>query len=188
MARDLHASLQAATLADAIGPIILVELLLDNAPVRMWSGIGDLSWRGDTWVGTGNLLGISPVEETLTTQATGLDVSLSGVPSDLVSVALSENYNDRTAKVYAGALDLNSGALLGDPYNIFSGRLDTMKIEEGGESALITISIESELIDLERPRERRYESADQHIDYPSDDFFKFVPSIQDAEVQWGQST
>lgn len=65
--------------------------------------------------------------------------------------------------------------------------MDVMQIDDSGETARITISVESKLIDLERSRERRYEDADQRIDWPSDRFFKFVPSIQDAEIVWGRT-
>lgn len=187
MARTLTAGLEAATLAPVVCPILLVECLFDSGAVRMWSGIGDLSWNAATWIGTGNLLGLSAIEETRELRATGVDVSLSGVPSDLLSLALSEPYSDRPCNVYIGAVDTNTGALIADPYRAFSGRMDVMRIDDGGDTALITLSVESKLIDLERPRERRYETADHELDYPGDKFFEFVPSIQDQEITWGQT-
>ncbi|QQP93568.1 hypothetical protein IGS68_33650 (plasmid) [Skermanella sp. TT6] len=187
MARTLTAPMEAATLADTICAILLVEAMFDSGAVRLWSGFGDLSWNGQTWIGAGNLLGLGTVEESSELRATGLDISLSGIPSDLLSLALNEPYQDRPCNVYLGALDVNTGALLADPYLIFGGRMDVMQIDDSGETARITISVESKLIDLERSRERRYEDADQRIDWPSDRFFKFVPSIQDAEIVWGRT-
>jgi hypothetical protein len=179
--------MEAATLAPVVCPILMVEALFDSGTVRMWSGYGDLSWNGVTWIGTGNLLGIGTIEEASELRATGVDISLSGIPSDLLNIALAEPYQDRECRVYLGAFDSNTGALLGDPYRIFGGRMDIMQIRDGGDTATITISVESKMIDLERPRERRYEDADQTAFFPNDRFFKFVQSIQDSEVTWGRT-
>jgi hypothetical protein len=186
MSRSLTAPMEAATLAPVICPILLVEALFDSGTVRMWSGFGDLSWGG-TWIGAGNLLGIGDVTEASELRATGLDVSLSGIPSEMLALALSEPYQDREARVYLGVFDTNTGALLADPYLVFGGRMDVMQIEDGGQSAKISISVESKLIDLERGRERRWEDADQTAFFPGDRFFKFVQSVQDVTLTWGRT-
>lgn len=187
MSRSLTAPMEAATLSGHICPILMVEALFDAGPVRLWSGIGDLSWNGVTWIGGGNLLGIGQVEEASELRATGLDITLSGIPSDLLNLALVEPYQDRICNVFLGALDVQTGALLADPHLVFGGRMDIMQIDDGAETARITISVESRLIDLERPRERRYETADQQIDHPTDQFFRFVPATQDQEIVWGRT-
>ena len=44
-------------------PVLFVELDYLAAFVRVWSGIGDITWDGKTWNGTGDLGFVSPVEE-----------------------------------------------------------------------------------------------------------------------------
>jgi hypothetical protein len=187
MARSLTTALEAATVARNVPPILLLELVFDSVTTRVWSGWGDLVWGARTFTGAGTLGAVSPVEEATELRATGLDLTLSGIPSSVLSLALSEPYQGRLATVWMGALDPNTFALVADPYQIFQGRMDVMTVADSGETATITISVESRLIDLERSRERRYDDADQKIDYPTDRFFEYVPSLQDIEIKWGQS-
>jgi hypothetical protein len=185
MARTITAALEAATLADLVKPVVLVEALFGSGASRMWTGHGDITWNGVTWVGVGTLLGIGQITETREIRATGLDISLSGVPAEMISLALSEPYQGRQAKIYIGAFNNATGALIADPYLAFSGRMDVMVISEK-EEPIITVSTESRLIDLERPRERRWDDQDQQTDYPGDKFFEFVSSIQNIEIRWGR--
>jgi hypothetical protein len=178
--------MEAATLADAVKPVLLVEAMF-TTPARIWTGTGDISWNGATWSGVGTLLGVGQIQETREIRATGLDISLSGVPAELISLALAEPYQGRRARVYIGAFDTATGSLIADPYLAFSGVMDVMTIAERPDSPVINISTESRLIDLERPRERRYDHQDQITDFPGDLFFEFVPAIQNIEVTWGQS-
>ena len=186
MPRTLAAGTETGTQADWVRPLILVEMLFGSGPVRMWTGYGDFQWSNRTWTGTGTLLGISPVEETTEVRAAGVRLTLSGVPSDVLALALAEPYQNRPCSIFVGVLNVNTGALLADPYEVFRGRMDTMQIEENGEDATVTVAAESRLLDLERPRERRYQHEDQRIIDNNDKFFEFVPTIQDIEIKWGR--
>jgi len=79
------------------------------------------------------------------------------------------------------------GALVADPAIAFAGRLDVPEIDDNGQTATITISYESRLVDLERPRERRYTHEDQQIDYSGDLGFEYVAAIQEWNGVWGRS-
>ena len=178
--------MQTVATAAVVRPIVLVELEFDSAATRLWSGYGDLSWNSYTWTGAGNLMTLGGIEETTEVKAIGTQVSLSGLPSEIVSLALQEDYQGRTARIYLGALD-ESGDVISDPTIIFGGRMDVMSIEESGETAQINISIENRLIDFERTKIRRYTDQDQKIDYPDDRGFEFVASIQNTEIVWGRT-
>lgn len=186
MSRALTASLLAQIQAGTVQPIIFFEGEFSSGFVRAWSGIGDLGWDSKTWAGVGNFMGMSPITETGDVQAVGIVVSLSGVPASLTSTVYSEARQGKPGKVWLGAFD-SSGAVIADPYLTFSGRLDVPTDEDDGETVKISISYESRLVDLERPRERRYTPEDQAIDYPTDKGFEFVAGLQDAQLVWGRS-
>ncbi len=63
-----------------------------------------------------------------------------------------------------------------------------MTIDEGADSATISLAVENKLIILENAKERRYNDEDQKIENPTDKGFEFVASIQDVEIVWGRST
>ena len=61
-------------------------------------------------------------------------------------------------------------------------------MDEGPESATITLNLESRLIQLERPKNRRYTHEDNKKDLPGDLGFEFVTDLQDKEIIWGKKT
>lgn len=187
MARDLTTALGNALLADRVQPIILVKINTSGGDVRVWSGIGDITYSSETYTGVGNFGGISEVEENTDLGAAGISFSLSGIPSEMVAIALDQIQSNRPATVWLGALDLSTGALIADPYQLFSGFTDVPSIDEGPENSIISLTAENKLIDLDRARTRRYTSEDQQIDDPTDLGFDFVPSLQDAQITWGRT-
>ncbi len=186
--RTISASLKTALTADRVLPLLLVELLFDSGSIRLWNGTGNLPALGETWTGTGLNLSISPLEETTEIRATGVNIALSGIPSAVVSIALAEDYQGREASVYVGALDASTGAVVVDPIKGFAGNIDTMAIEESGETATIVLAVESRLIRLEDASRRRYTAQDQKVEFPQDTGFDHVTAIQDVEVVWGAQT
>lgn len=110
---------------------------------------------------------------------------MTGLDASIISIMLSENYRGRLAKVYLGALGANN-LPVSDLYQIFAGRMDVMSLQENGETANITISVENVLIDLERPRSRKLTNEEQLKRYPGDNSLKNVASLQDRQIAWGR--
>lgn len=177
---DLNAQFKAGTLA----PILLVELEYDSATLRLWNGNRDLTALSVVWTGAGHLLSVGAAPEGLGIQAQGMALTLTGIDSAIVSTALTENYQGRTANIYLGALDANDVSVV-DPFKYFSGLMDTQTIDDNGTTATITLSIESELISLQAINERRYTLEDQRADFPDDLGLEFIDAIQDRTIDWG---
>lgn len=185
MSRNLTANVITEITSSELEPFLLFQGEFTTGTVRAWSGIGDLIWNGFTWTGTGTLLSVSPVQETAETSANGITVNLNGVPSELLSLALQSCKQGAAGYIYLGFL--NSGAVISDPILLFEGRLDIPSIQEEGDTATISISYESRLIDLERPRETRYTNEDQQREFAGDLGFEFVPKLQDKALTWGRA-
>jgi hypothetical protein len=184
MSRDITSAVNTILESNSLSPFFAIDLEFDGGNFLAWTGYGDISFGGTTYIGSGDFLNVSQISETADIQANGINISLSGIPSELISSALNETYQGRPAKLYLGLLDSNN-AVVADPYLMFSGRMDTMGIEDSGDTANIGITAESRLIDLERSRERRYTSEDQKIDYPNDKGLEFIADLQDKEILWG---
>jgi len=183
MSRNLTTAVSNELAASELQPFFAVKLNFDGGDLRLWTGYGDITVASETYTGGGQILGISPIEETVEIAARGVNLTLNGIDSSIVSLALTENYQTRSAKIYLGVI--SSGAVVADPYLVFDGRMDVMTIEDSGETATISMSAESRLIDLERPRLRRYTSDDQKLDHPSDTGLDFVSGLQEKEIAWG---
>ncbi len=183
MARSLTAAVITEITSQSVIPILLVKMEFDSADLNVWTGLGNLFFSGDTYLGVGDIGGISPIEESADLRANGVNLSLSGIPSALISTALSEPFQDRPATIWFGLFN-SSQSLIADPIQIFKGRMDTMEIQESGENSLINLGIENELVHLERPNERRYTPRDQQLLFPNDKGFQFTSVIQDKKIIW----
>lgn len=186
MSRDLTAGMQSAIAESVVRPVLMARIANAGAEIFVWTGIGDLAYDGNTYAGVGHFAGISTIQEATDVRATGITLQLSGVPSALIATALQDIRQGRTAILYFGLLDTSTGALIADPYQIFSGLTDVAQIDETSVDATISLSIESRLIDLERNVDRRWTQEDQAIIDPTDTGFRFVPSLQDAQVRFGR--
>lgn len=209
MSRDLSTSTIENINNDVVNPFFAVELKFDGDNVlRMWTGVGTLVLPdGTEWFGTGNLLGVSSVEETAEMAVKGATLTLSGIPSEVLSLALSEPYQGRVCNLYFGTL--NSGSVVQEDgayilmqdgskilvetgetgFNvIFSGYMDQMNIEDSVEGCTIELKVENKLIDLERARVARYTSGYQKSIYPNDKGLNFVESLQEKKVSWGRAS
>ena len=183
--RDLTTIVENALDDDVIEPFFAIELLFDgNEILRLWTGIGEATIDGNTYTGTGNLLNVSAIEETTEIAVRGATLTLSGVPSEVVSLALSEPYQGRVCNIYFGIVSGNTYSNLTE---IFSGYMDEMNIDEGPDTATVELKVENKLIDLERARVARYTSQYQKSLYPNDKGFDFVESIQLKKTLWGTS-
>ena len=90
-------------------------------------------------------------------------------------------------KIYFGVLttSTNADAIVDTPYQIFSGFIDSMILEEGGEQSTLKFTVENKLVTLEIPVDRRYTDQDQQNLYTGDVGCEFVTSLQDKSIAWG---
>jgi hypothetical protein len=186
MPRPVSTAFANAVAAGTVRPAMLVECLFDSGPLRIWTGIGPLDWNGQTWTGAGGVIAIADVEEGASVQALGTSITLSGIDSSAVAIALAEPYQGRRIVLRMALFD-DAGAIIASPDIVFDGRADVMTIVDSGATCTIAMTAESMFIDLQRSRERRYEHEDQQLDYPGDLGFAFVSQIQDQPLKWGQT-
>ena len=209
MSRDLSDNTIDNISQDVVYPFFATELRFDgDNTLRLWTGQGTLVLEdGTSWVGTGNLLNISAIEETSELAVKGATLTLSGVPSEVLSLALSEPYQGRVCNIYFGTFSqgsilqesssyilLQDGSRINletgdkDFNEIFSGYMDQMNIEESGETSTIQLLVENKLVDLERARVARFTSGYQKSIYAGDLGLDFVEDLQDKQIPWGRKS
>ena len=185
MSREITNGMATALDRADLQPAIFFEGAFPSGMVRIWTGPGPMDWDGKTWTGVGVLLGLGALEETSDVVASGTTVSLSGVPLDLVGLAINEARQGQAGRIWL-ALLTEDRTVIADPVQAFTGRLDVPELQEDGQSCRITISYESRLIDLSVPRNWRYTHESQQVLFPGDLGFAHVTSLQDQEITWGR--
>ncbi|CAB4139399.1 hypothetical protein UFOVP346_43 [uncultured Caudovirales phage] len=181
MARTLTPSVLSASTATEVSPFLAVDLDFTSGSIYLWSGYGDLVIGSKTYLGAGNLLNVSTIEETSELEARGATISLSGVPSQYLAVALAEPFQGRPCRIYFGVTSNPS-----EYVEVFSGEVDQMPIEEGAESCVISVTVENIMVRFERPVVLRLTKEDQQSRFPTDKGLNYVASLQDKEIFWGR--
>ena len=185
MARNLSAGFIAAATSSSCKPIFFFEAVLTGLTLRLWSGIGDLSWDSKTWLGNGWIQEFPAVQESTDLGSTGMDVTLAGVPEALISTVLNNAQQNSVGRLWIGFLD-SSDAVIADPYLAFEGKLDIPTIDNQTAGPTITFAYESTLVDLDSSKEYRYTPESQKIFAPNDKGFGYVASIAKGwKGQWG---
>lgn len=104
MSRDLTAALLAEITAVSLRPVLFYEGEFTGGTLRLWSGLASISWNSQTWLGAGNLLAISEIEETSEIRAAGVTVALSGLNTSIISAALAQARQGLAGRVWIGGL------------------------------------------------------------------------------------
>lgn len=181
--RSLTTATTNALAASQVRAVVFVEMDFPSGFLRVNNSAQDITWNGYTWLGVGRVGSIDAIGEGASLEARGLRFSITGVDPANVAIALGQQYQGRSCKVWFAPLTEAYSVVL-DPALVFSGRMDTMDIELGA-TAVITVSAESRLADWDRARVRRYNAADQAITDAADKGFEFVPQMVEKNLRWG---
>ena len=183
---------------DSANIFYAIEFAFDSGFVRLWTGYGNISISGETYYGLGKCLSISKIDETSQMSVTGISVSVSGISgpdggdSDLITDALSEPLQGRKVTCYIGTLDSSRVA---SQYIIFKGIVNTLVINDSGQTSTVMVTCESRLREFSKPRTLRYTDKEQQWLSPqgydrlmnlknADDTLEDVAALQNKKIDW----
>lgn len=205
--RNLTPDMVSEFSAESTEPVLMAEMDFDSGTLRMWTGLGTLSWGNRDFLGGGNFIGVSAIEETQDLQARGIVCTLNGVATTNIALALAERPRGRPFRLYLGVVssrrfvsvessdgyvELEDGSgyvllenqLVDSPYRIFSGLMDVIESTDSGDSATLRLSVENILIVGQRAKVYRYTDYDQKKIYPTDKGLDMINQLQDKELIW----
>jgi hypothetical protein len=177
-------AMEIACAASTIHPVAFVKFEFDGGDVNLHTELGDITWGGDTYTGVGSLGSVGVSEEVSDLSNTPLNLTLSGIPNDLISILLNEYYQGRRATLYLGYLDMTTRQLVADPIILYRGLIDTADIQQD-KTCTVTLSVQSRFAAWDVPLIRRYNNADQQARYPGDKGLQFVEQAVDKQIIWG---
>jgi hypothetical protein len=86
MSRGITSALNTVFTSDTVRPFMAVDLAFSGGNVTVWTGLGNITFASTTFIGTGEVLGVSPVTENGSVQANGLVVSFNGLDSQIATL------------------------------------------------------------------------------------------------------
>lgn len=195
MSRDLTANVLTEIAKDNTFPFYLVEVDFDDDvdpipqdnTVRLTSAYNDIEWNGETWSAVGHFLTFSPVQETVESRITKLNVSLSAVDQTRISDLFTMEYLNRPLRIYLGFIDVSDYSIIVDPVLLFDGLMSSPRINEDPDKGSSTISVE--VVDhwesFNVKPGRHTNSDEQQAIFPGDKGFEFVAKIP-STLKWGR--
>ncbi len=182
---------QAALESDSVRLVEFLELALDgDVFVRYCTAGADLKWEppsaGEevTWNGMGSVLTLAPIVEAGSLEALAWDITLSGVPEDLLALVALEEIVNRDATAWIGVYD-EDGALVGPPFLKFRGQMNAPEIDDDPKDSRVVIRVESRLLWLLRAPDTYWTNADQKARFPDDDGLKFSEITPARTLRFG---
>jgi hypothetical protein len=185
LVRNVDPALLAALSAPVFFPIILVYLDWPNAPVRVHSNVGQVSFDSQTWSGVGNFGDMTIPEEAKGLASQSAELRLVGLPDEL-DAYLDDPIRNRAAKVWFGAVTERTGnVLLAPPAEVFSGYMDAMRdvtaVDDQGLTRGVILTVAQG--PSQRARAEVYHTyEDQITAFPGDTAGRFSINIE-AEVK-----
>lgn len=190
MSRTIGNTFGTQLTSGSLRPFYAIKMKFTSGELRITTTYSNLVIDNESYIGTGDIINISPITETSDTRATGVEIILNGLDTAILSAGLTEDTQGMVVEIYFGVLDTvdNADAIVDTPYQIFSGFIDAMILKENGESSSLTFTIENKLVTLEKAIDRRYTDQDQKNLFAGDRGLEFVASLQDKTISWGGGT
>jgi hypothetical protein len=185
MSRRLDTANETAVEQSVVAPVLFAQLDFPSGYVRVCSGVGTITWGGNDWLGVGTFGDVSGLTESAELQRKTVTYTLRGVPNDLVSIVLDDNYQGRPDKVYLGFYNRTTYQLIATPELLHAGLMDVSKISEG-KTCTITVTSESRIASWSRPVVRRYTDTEQQRRFPGDKGLEFISQAAEKEIVWGR--
>ncbi len=196
MPKSLSPTFLAQLSAGHVMPVYFVELAFANETLYLFNGQGNMTPTGpaysplstfpygETFTGLGWFGKVATIPQTTEIQAQSVALSLSGIPSEMVSDAIGQVRITGVATIWLGFFNTATDALIADPVQMFSGSLDVPTVEDSGETCSITLTAENTLLSLNLAPNRQFEDADQQIYFPGDLGLSFVDALNNMSLFW----
>lgn len=183
MTRWTSAANQTAAEAQSVVAVTFVDLDIPGDRLRLNDSNLNLEWGGFTWSGVGTFGGIEAIEESQDLIAQPVRLTLSGVEANLITDALTTQYQGRAATIYVAPLNPDSLQFLDTPEEAWSGFMDVMTLEADHKLGKISLTCEHWLrVD---PASSRYTDEQQQALFAADRFFQFTHEIANYVGKWG---
>lgn len=192
MTRTLPAAVATAIANNAAGTetlywAILLQLGLDSGTVYMHSGVGDLSWNGQTWTGVGGMGTISGVPEDTGMSSTEIKVTLAHFAIGALPDFIVEfDTNDPTKRPWEMHLAFfDEDHVIKDVLTLDKGGIGGVIMSESEETGQIEVSLVNETARLERADGLRLTDQHQQSIWPGDKGLEFVTDTNLGDIPWG---
>lgn len=154
---------------------------------RLWTGVGDLVWRGERYAGVGALVSVTGLQLTGAVGIQQVDVKFASVPGDEVIDIPTSSIQGRTARIWLACLTPLE-QVIPDPYLLATLTMShaTWKFGEDG-TASLSVSTTAGIWQHEAASNRVWSDEEQQSTYPGDTGFVHMASVAGQALKWSKT-
>lgn len=194
MSRNIHPDTLAVLGDDNLHIFHLITFYFD-VPFYLTEHQHDIKYTfnagEETFISTGRLASVGDASETLALSNPTIGLALTGANQADISLALTEDFNDRRVVIRRGFFDESGNTtdanIKAHPFIIFDGRVDSYTISDDPSSgdSTVTWRISSHFSDWERVSGRKCTNTSAKLTYPDEEGFSYIYN-QIGSRAWGR--
>lgn len=178
----IDSALQLALTQDSVTPLMLLEIAFKNGVTRVHSGLGEIIFEGQKFLGLGDIGKVSVIRQESGDSPDRLNLTLSSFDDSVRGEALEARYVGQPVKLWLAVLD--------DDWRIKASQMIWRgSISDGGvtvgENNQITLTVSNRLEDWDKARPDRYTDESQNSRHPGDRIFIYMPQMAEYPIYWG---
>ncbi len=183
MARGINAATISALQTDAFNMCHLIQFDF-SSPIRITDWSRNIAALSNTFLTSSHVLEIGESSETAEIRINSMQITLSGVSQEYISIFLSNNYMDVRARVWKAVIGA-ADAIVGDPFIVFDGRISGFGIEDSEQDSRVEIEISSHWKDFELRKGRRTNRNSQQYYFAGDLGMDYAGAVV-QDLKWGR--
>jgi hypothetical protein len=187
MSRGLSATWTSALSSNQFRLATLVSIEFSSSTLRLTDYGASLSYGGNTYANSANLIEIGDVTETGALKVNEMTVTLTGSdPSAIyISAFLNNNYVNSRMLIYRALVDASDAIL--DVFTFFDGRISNFEIGDSETESTISVTAASHWADFEKVRCRRTNLNSQQSFFPGDLGMEYAHVVT-KDLRWGRES
>lgn len=184
--RGFSATVENALDDQDVAVSLAVYLNWPTGAVRVWSGIGSKTFSAQTYTGVGTLGSIDKIADGIEKTDTGVELTFNYLDDTLRNQIIANDPIGADASIYLWLMNVATGAIT-DSYELFTGYIDEVVIEDDGSTGRIIVRLASELARLGQSTFYLLSDAHQQQLFASDVGLEFAARM-DEPILWGRSS
>lgn len=161
---------------------LAVEIAFDSGITRVHTGVGQIMIGGQVYDGVGSIGNVSSVTEENSTSPTSVQLTLTGLDNELLSITLNEKVVGKEVTCYIAVFDTTYTEIASNV--IYRGKITRTAVVAGDEGAL-TYTVSNIFQEWSKGKPWRYTDESQKQLNQGDRIFRYVGQMSERSIYWG---
>jgi len=182
MARTLSSNIQTLILQEGIRIVHLLNIQT-STPITVTNHVKDLTYDSVTYSAGGNFVDLQEVQESGDLEYSNMNVSLKNVTTTVRDIFKSEDFVNKSAKIYVAFLDADETLL--DAYLFFEGTVANASLVQQKDTFAVNIGLANQWKNWNIIKGRKFTSTSQKSIYPNDKGLD-AAHLTNSDVRWNR--